>query len=128
MGRVRPRFLRPRGEAAAGRSAFLLRLPPSAGFLGLLTDQQVERLSPAGWKLVLRGHALAGDALEDATFELLAVAVGSDELLIALLREAPVDSSACRSIQSLNQCRRLLSKSPAAPTTDSPSIGGEQLP
>jgi 2-polyprenyl-3-methyl-5-hydroxy-6-metoxy-1,4-benzoquinol methylase len=39
---------------------------------------------------VLRNHSLAGAALEDALFEPLAAAFGSDELAIALLREAPV--------------------------------------
>jgi SAM-dependent methyltransferase len=77
-------------------------------FLGLLTDRQVEPtcLSPAGWQLVLRSHALTGDTLEDAALELLAVAFGSDELAIALLREAPVYSPVAE--QLLTRLRRWL--------------------
>ena len=65
-----------------------------AAFLRLLTDRQVEPnlLSWAGWYLVLQNYALTGYGLEDAAFEALAVAFGSDELAIALLREAPVHS------------------------------------
>jgi hypothetical protein len=79
-----------------------------AAFLGLLTDRQVEPdlLSRAGWHLVLRNHALAGDALEDAAFESLAVAFGSDELAIALLREAPVYSPVAERL--LTRLRRWL--------------------
>jgi SAM-dependent methyltransferase len=79
-----------------------------SAFLGLLTDREVEPLflSPAGWHLVLRSHALAGDALEDAALELLAVAFGSDELAIALLREAPVRSSVAERL--LTRLRRWL--------------------
>lgn len=77
-------------------------------FLELLTDRRVEPelLSPAGWQLVLRSHSLAGDALEDAAFEPLAVALGSDELAIALLREAPVFSSVAERL--LTRLRRWL--------------------
>jgi hypothetical protein len=63
-----------------------------AAFLQLLSDRQVEPdfLSRAGWHLVLRSYALGKDVLEDATFGRLAGAFGSDTLVLALLREAPV--------------------------------------
>ena len=79
-----------------------------AAFLGLLTDRQVEPnlLSRAGWHLVLRNHAVTGDAVEDAAFELLAVAFGGDELAIALLREAPVYSPVAERL--LTRLRRWL--------------------
>src|SRR5262249_41164260 len=57
-------------------------------FLELLTDREVEPniLSPAGWHLVLRSHDTE-DTLGAAKFEPLALAFGSDDLAIALLRE-----------------------------------------
>jgi 2-polyprenyl-3-methyl-5-hydroxy-6-metoxy-1,4-benzoquinol methylase len=79
-----------------------------AAFLGLLTDRQVEPdfLSRAGWHLVLRNHALAGDSVDDGAFEPLAVALGSDDLAIALLREAPVYSPVAERL--LTRLRRWL--------------------
>jgi 2-polyprenyl-3-methyl-5-hydroxy-6-metoxy-1,4-benzoquinol methylase len=79
-----------------------------AAFLRLLTDRQVEPnfLSRAGWDLVLRNHALDGDALEDAAFEPLAVALGSDELAITLLRETPVSNPVAERL--LTRLRRWL--------------------
>jgi SAM-dependent methyltransferase len=78
----------------------LLRFPSElaserrSAFLGLLADRQLEPdwLSPAGWHLVLRSHAIAEDALEDAALERLAGALESDDLAITLLCEAPVYS------------------------------------
>ena len=79
-----------------------------SAFLDLLTDREVEPifLSPAGWHLVLRSHALAGDALEDAALKRLVVAFGSDKLAIALLREAPVCSPVAERL--LTRLRRWL--------------------
>ncbi len=61
-------------------------------FLGLLTDAQIEpdRLSPAGCHLVLSSHGIANGAEENIALERLTEAIESDELAIALLREAPV--------------------------------------
>ena len=60
--------------------------------LALLTDRHVEPncLSPAGWRLVLQSIAPDEAAPDDAELERLAEALETDELAIALLREAPV--------------------------------------
>jgi hypothetical protein len=79
-----------------------------SALLQLLTDRQVEPdpLSCAGWQLVLRTHALIEDVLEDTALEQLVGVLGSDELVLALLREAPVYSPAAERL--LTRLRRWL--------------------
>jgi len=61
-------------------------------YLRLLTDRQIEPdlINAAGWNLLMQSHRLDEDA-GDRGFESLAGACERDELMLALLREAPVN-------------------------------------
>jgi SAM-dependent methyltransferase len=63
-----------------------------SALLDLLTDQEVEPLDlcAAGWSLVIRDQEFSANALEEASLERLAEALGGDELAMALLRAAEV--------------------------------------
>jgi ubiquinone/menaquinone biosynthesis C-methylase UbiE len=106
--------LGPDEAATKALIAALLRYYPAilqnerqAAYLRLLTDRAVEPnlIDRAGWRLLLRRHALADDAVDDAV-EALAAAFERDELVLALLQEAPVSFAPAE--QLLHRLRRWL--------------------
>jgi len=109
--------LAPRERASKAFLAMLLEqrqndLPDSRrdGFLRLLTDREVEpnRIAKTGWRWVLRRYPIP-DPVDDSALVAALTAFERDDLVLALLREAPVCLVEAERILSRLRCYLLLS-------------------
>ena len=84
-----------------------LRSDRRSAYLALLLDRDVEPdlISRAGWMLLLRSHGIDDNTGDDA-LEVLVTNLERDELVLTLLREAPVSLAAAERI--LSRVRRWL--------------------